>query len=195
MERSLMLEGERIEGLTVTGEALSDRTYLECTFVDCIFSEVELRRVTFRDCKMIRCRLESVHGRGSVMERMDFEDCFFSGIQWHEFLSGNRYAELFSSLKRVSMRYCTFAELKLPEIDFSGMQLVGSTFAECELSSASFRGSELDRTEFFRCDLTRADFRDAVGYRVDVPTCKVKDARFSFPEAMNLLGSLGIRID
>ena len=188
-------EGERIEGLSVVGESWEDRVYLDCTFTDCCFSEAEFRRVTMRDCKMIRCRLENLHGRESSMQRMEFDGCFFSGIQWHEFLSGNRYAELLSALANVSMRYCTFSQMKFPRFDFSGTRFVESMFAECDLSAASFRGTALDRTEFFRCDLTNADFRDAAGYRVDVPTCRVKGARFSFPEAVSLLGSLGIKVD
>lgn len=34
---------------------------------------------------------------------------------------------------------------------------------------------------------TKADFRDAIGYKVDILGSRLKDARFSLPEAVILL--------
>lgn len=79
--------------------------------------------------------------------------------------------------------------------DFSdGNEIVGSMFAKCEMQSANFKGTELHETEFYQCDLRKADFRDAAGYKVDILGSRLKDARFSLPEAVNLLADLKIRL-
>lgn len=41
---------------------------------------------------------------------------------------------------------------------------------------------------------TKADFRDAIGYKVDILGSRLKDARFSLPEAVNLLADLKIKL-
>lgn len=53
---------------------------------------------------------------------------------------------------------------------------------------------ELHETEFYRCDLRKADFRDAAGYKVDILGSRLKDAKFSLPEAVNLLADLKIKL-
>lgn len=69
-----------------------------------------------------------------------------------------------------------------------------SLFTDCDLSHSQFCGCHLTRTEFFRCDLTEVSFVEAEGYLVDLATCKLKKAVFSFPEVVNLLNGLGIII-
>jgi len=85
--------------------------------------------------------------------------------------------------------------MRLSGFDFSDCEIPESTFSACNLSGAKFTGCALDNTEFYNCDAMGADFRDASGYRIDIMSNKLKNARFSFPEAMNLLGGLGIRIE
>jgi len=62
-------------------------------------------------------------------------------------------------------------------------------FAKCEMQMVNFMGTELHETEFYHCDLRKADFRDATGYKVDILGSRLKDAKFSLPEAVNLLAS------
>lgn len=68
-------------------------------------------------------------------------------------------------------------------------------FAKANLSGSSFYGCDLSDTEFFQCDLRKSDFRQASGYKVDVLSCQVKGAKFSYPEAINLLHYLGISVE
>ena len=56
------------------------------------------------------------------------------------------------------------------------------------------REVELHETEFYQCDLRKADFRDATGYKVDILGSRLKDAKFSLPEAVNLLADLKIKL-
>lgn len=85
--------------------------------------------------------------------------------------------------------------MAFPKFDFSGSSITDSTFAKADLSGGSFHGYDLTDTEFFPCDLRRSDFRQASGYKVDIMSCQVKGAKFSYPEAINLLHYLGILVE
>lgn len=67
-------------------------------------------------------------------------------------------------------------------------------FAKCEMQMVNFMGTELHETEFYQCDLRKADFWDATGYKVDILGSCLKDAKFSLPEAVNLLADLKIKL-
>ena len=67
-------------------------------------------------------------------------------------------------------------------------------FVRCEMQMVNFMGTELHETEFYQCDLRKADFRDATGDKVDILGSRLKDAKFSLPEAMNLLADLKIKL-
>lgn len=43
--------------------------------------------------------------------------------------------------------------------------------------------------------MQKADFREARENQIDIETNKLSSARFSFPEVISLLKSIGIRID
>lgn len=64
-------------------------------------------------------------------------------------------------------------------------------FAKCEMQMVNFMGTELHETEFYQCDLRN---RDATGYKVDILGSRLKDAKFSLPEAVNLLADLKIKL-
>jgi len=61
-------------------------------------------------------------------------------------------------------------------------------FANYEMQMVNFMGTELHETEFYQCDLRKADFRDATGYKVDILGSRLKDAKFSLPEASESAG-------
>ena len=67
-------------------------------------------------------------------------------------------------------------------------------FVRCEMQMVNFMGTELHETEFYQCDLRKVDFRDATGYKVDILGSRLKDAKFSLPEAVNLLADLKIKL-
>lgn len=70
-----------------------------------------------------------------------------------------------------------------------------SIFEECDLQESNFRNCRLEATQFFRCDVRKADFREAKGYVIDIPSNKLRQAKFSFPEVVSLLDSLEIKIE
>ena len=69
-------------------------------------------------------------------------------------------------------------------------------FAKCEMQLANFQGRGTSRkrnSTSVTCG--KADFRDAAGYKVDILLgSRLKDAKFSLPEAVNLLADLKIKL-
>ena len=72
---------------------------------------------------------------------------------------------------------------------FADLSFVEETFEDCDFTDCVFVDCS-----FAKCDLRKADFRDAIGYKVDILGSRLKDARFSLPEAVNLLADLKIKL-
>ena len=124
-----------------------------------------------------------------------FEDCRLQEIEWALLMSSGAFPDPIHTLKGCSLKYNTFTEMNFNRFNFSdGNEIVGSMFAKCEMQLANFKGVELHETEFYQCDLRKADFRDAAGYKVDILGSRLKDAKFSLPEAVNLLADLKIKL-
>ena len=124
-----------------------------------------------------------------------FEDCRLQEIEWAPLMSSGAFPDPIHTLKGCSLKYNTFTEMNFNRFNFSdGNEIVGSMFAKCEMQLANFKGVELHETEFYQCDLRKADFRDAAGYKVDILGSRLKDAKFSLSEAVNLLADLKIKL-
>lgn len=188
-------ENQKFENLKLSGETFRDFRFLECEFNGCTFENCKLAWTRFTDCKFNRCAVISPEPEESCIQLAEFKDCSLIGVNWNSLIPKSRFSDPIASLKNCRMKYNTFSGNGFRKFDFSGNEIVDSMFNECELMESSFRSCKLEGTEFFRCDARKADFRDASGYQIDVMTNKLKGARFSFPEVINLLGGLGIRVD
>lgn len=188
-------EGERFAGLSFTEETFEDCDFTDCVFMDCSFVKCALDHTTLNECRFVRCEVSGLRTAHSSVQLLDFEDCRLSEIDWAPLLSNGAFPDPIHTLSGSSLKYNTFTEMNFNRFDFSGQnELVGCMFAKCELQAANFQGTELHETEFFQCDLRKADFREAAGYKVDILGSRLKDARFSLPEAVNLLADLKIKL-
>ena len=144
---------------------------------------------------MIECYCEGERFADLSFIEEAFEDCRLNEIEWAPLMSNGAFPDPIHTLKECSLKYNTFTEMNFNRFDFSdGNEIVGSMFAKCEMQLVNFKGTELHETEFYQCDLRKADFRDAAGYKVDILGSRLKDAKFSLPEAVNLLADLKIKL-
>jgi uncharacterized protein YjbI with pentapeptide repeats len=128
----------------------------------------------------------------------DFADCALSGVDWSALLDERKRGMgflPFDSLNGCSLRHCVFFGLDLKSFNFSRTDLSGSVFDGCRLEGASFQECRLGGTSFAQNDLSGADFRGAEEYFFSLESNRVKGARFSLPEAVNLLSALGVVIE
>lgn len=79
----------------------------------------------------------------------------------------------------------------------------GCEFVDCQFVNCSFEKCRAVQCGFSECrfevcsvtDLSRSDFRQASGHKADIMSCQVKGAKFSYPEAINLLHYLGVLVE
>ena len=190
------LENEVFENLSFTYEKFEDYRFSDCTFKGCLFEEVELLQCIFSDCTFENCIIikpkASLH---SQLQDCRFIGCRLTEVNWSDMRPEGTFTDPIAVLTDCFLKYNSFTKINFRKFDFSGNEITESMFAECQLVESRFNGCRLDRTEFFRCDMQKADFRKASGYRVDILSCKMKNAVFSFPEAIDLLGSVGVKVE
>ncbi len=179
----------------LTDELLSNLEFADCSFENCTLENFRLSRCRFSNCTFIGCSILNLQADHCSMADCSFSHCDLSGINWSDLMFGGGYMIPIRQLEGCRLKYNNFVQINFTKFDFSGNSIAASMFADCNLSASSFTKCELERTEFFKCDLTKADFRLASGYQIDLATNQIKGAKFSFPEVVNLLDSLGITID
>ena len=128
------------------------------------------------------------------MSFVSFEECELVGISWLDFASGTLSFPI-EKFEKCLLKYDLFENMNLKKFNFSGSVLAETSFLQCDLSGSSFYGCTLSRTDFSSCDLRNADFKNAVGYDIDVTANKMRGAKFSSPDALNLLRHFGIVIE
>ncbi len=170
--------------------------FIDCIFENCTFEDCKVHRCVFVNCRFCSCRIISLTSQYSEAKNITFQNCSLVGIHcWNELLPDGKYAHFMDELKDCNIKYNSFLELSFRKFDFSGSVIQESIFEECDLQESNFKSCRLEATQFFKCDIRKADFREATGYVIDIPSNKMRKAKFSYPEVISLLDSLEIQID
>lgn len=193
--RDQYFENELFENISLSEEVIQGYEFVDCRFVNCSFEQCRVIQCGFSECRFESCGITEVKSEYSEVKFLELDKCSLVGINWGVWKPSGRFGTAISKITDCKIKYNTFPEMAFPKFDFSGSSITGSMFAKADLSKSSFRGCDLTDTEFFQCDLRKTDFRNAAGYKVDILSCKVKDAKFSYPEAINLLHYLGISVE
>lgn len=188
-------DNEKFENLKLEEKTFERNEFIDCEFINCTFDTCKINFCKFNGCRFVKCTVISLKSEYSTAQFTEFENCNLIGVNWNKLLPSKRFAEPIKSLQNCRLKYNYFTRMNLTHFDFSDIEITDSMFSECTLTESSFKNCILNKTEFFQCDLKKADFRDASGYQIDVMTNKLKGARFSFPEVVNLLNSLELKID
>ncbi len=188
-------DSEQFQELELIGEEIEGMEFSDCTFQHCMIDGCVISRCKFSDCQFVDCRISNVRGNHANMIDTGFTSCYLAGINWSEFLSSGKFIVPINHFEDCQLKYNQFTENNFSKFNFAGNRITGSLFADCNLTESKFSSCDLENTEFFRSNLTKADFRGASGYIVDIGNNKLKGAKFSFPEVVNLLNGLGIVIE
>lgn len=188
-------ENELFENITLFNESIDFYEFVDCKFSNCVFKECTLNHCKLSECEFIECQISEINNSGSEINFLSFKNCSLSGINWGLFASANALKEPVQAIIGCNLKYNVFSEMNFKKFIFKGSDITSSTFAECNLTESNFNDCNLSDTEFFKCDICKADYRNAVGYKIDIMSCKMKGAKFSYPEVENLLHSLDIIIE
>lgn len=140
----------------------------------------------FENLKLEYERIEDYEFYNCSFKNSTFEDCTLSHSSFIECR--------FYNCKIISTKV-EFSQIKY--IEFEKCNLIGVNWHDLLPAGhiSNFKDCKLESTQFSKCDMRKADFREATGYQISITTNKMKDARFSYPEVVNLLGELGIKIN
>ena len=99
-----------------------------------------------------------------------------------------------ASFDRCALDYAVFTKNNLNGFLFSGCSIQEASFIDTSMKETVFDECVLNGTLFERCNLEKADFSTAAGYYLDLELNRVKGAKFSLPEAANLLAKYDIKL-
>lgn len=178
------------DSLKITKLDKSISQYDECVFEDCDFSNLELVSWHFSDVKFIRCNFSLCSFIGSTLAGVEFEGCKLAGV---------KLTKLVGMLQQISATNCNFDYATILDLDLTATKFENCTFQEAylanlNLTKATFAGCDFLKAKFEDCDLRKADFTKARNYLIDSTRNKLKSAKFSLPEAANLLRNLEIEL-
>lgn len=159
-------------------------------FEEINFTEETLKSLIFIDCKFSKCNLSNASLQNSVLRSVVFENCNLMGINWIDLRKGGDFG--FHSCK---LDYGCFQGLDLRGKNFVDCSIKEADFSQANLSKACFSGSNLAGTSFSNVNIEKSDFRNCLNYFIDPRFAKMKEAKFSFPEAIVLLQALGIEVE
>lgn len=188
-------EDEQIENIKLENEIVEGGEFINCEFRNCIFEELTLNKCVFNSCKFVKCSIISIKAKYSQIKNSEFYSCNLIGMHWNELMPAGRIVEPISKLSDCFLKYAIFINMSFMRFDFSSNIIQESTFDECNLRESNFKGCRLERTQYTKCDMRKSDFRETSGYQIDIKSNKLENAKFSFPEVINLLNCLGIKID
>lgn len=181
---------QTIKSENFSKKSLENHVFQSCTFISCDFTESILRNTKFYACVFTNCNLSLPKLDNCRLQDVQFIDCKIVGA---DFFKCEK--TFFSpSFKKCSIQYCNFSDLNMKNISFKESKIHETHFNNTILSGANFTDTDLLGTIFHNCDLSKADFSTAVKYSIDPLTNKIKKARFSLPEAIELLRGLDITI-
>lgn len=189
--------GELFQGLTLQSELIDHATFEDCTFEGCTFTDVKLRHCRLTDCTFRACTIQNpsfsyANAMGTVLEKTTLMGVVFTDLIDERLRSMHLLP--FDRITECNLRHCVFYSMSLKAFQFTGCDLTGSSFDDCDLEKASFASCELQNTALSHCNLSGADFRSARNYFFSVESNQMQGAKFSLPDAVNLLPALGIEL-
>lgn len=175
---------------TLDNISLEGREFVSCAFTGINFTELRLKKAKFIECSFKECNLSNVDLMACSFRDVDFDQCKLVGVNWSALSS---IFEL--RFHDCHMDYSVFQELKLPNTIFEKCLLRDADFHGSDLRKARFTESDLSSCFFSRCNLEGADFREAKNYSLNLNDNKVRKAKFSLPEAVELFRHFEIEVE
>jgi fluoroquinolone resistance protein len=163
--------------------------FQKCNFIRCDISQSVFSNCRFDNCMFQACDLSLIKPKDSYFRNSTFVGSKLVGIDWTEV-----YKTFSADFKDCVMNFSNFSMMNLKKIKIVNciaheVSFADSNMTECNCKMTDFAGSIFSKT-----NLTRADFSNARNYAIDVRNNNVTKTKFSLPEALTLLETLGIII-
>ncbi len=133
-----------------------------------------------------------MHVTGSSFRETVFKKSNVTGVNWVE--GSWSKSGLLESIGFIEseVSHSTFLGLELSKMVMAKCVAKNADFAEANLTKADLTETDLTESRFLRTNLTEADLTHARNYAIDPGLNTLKKAKFSLPEAVNLLRCMNI---
>jgi len=182
----------KFQKLAHNNTQITNKRFDTCIFKDCSFRETIFQGCVFQDCTFQGCDLSLMMVKQCVFTHTQFVDSQLMGVDWTlaDWPKFNTSAPV--SFVNCSINYATFIGLTLKAIMIINCMAKDVDFSETDLTKANCAQTDFTNSRFSNTNLTQANFEGATGYMINATTNKLKQTKFSLPEAMSLLYSLDI---
>jgi fluoroquinolone resistance protein len=193
-----VIESQGRYGDQVFREVRLQHTELACSeFYDCVFFRGSFAESVFRHCRFVNsvfreCDLSLIKVPESRFTSSRFENSKVIGVNWTEAEWPEAGLANPVGFFKCAIGHSTFLGLSLQSLQIRDCIATDVDFREADLSGADFGGTDLSNSIFGKTNLCQTDFSRARNYGIDPGQNVLKQARFSLPEAMSLLHSMGI---
>ena len=181
--------------INVSKTHLTHSAFEGCQFKGCDLSDTTIEHCKFVDCEFISCNVSMAQFKFSAFSEVVFDDSKLVGINWTQVKWPNIRLTSPIKLYRSNISQSSFYDLELTEISIEDCKAHEVDFREADLSCGIFSQTDFSGSLFMHTKLHGADFRDAINYYIDPNQNEINKAKFSMPDAINLLQAFDIEIE
>jgi len=169
---------------------MEEDEFQNCSFEGIDLTDYDFSSAKFEDSLFLNCNCSMIKLRETLLNNVEFRNTKLTGVDF-----GLVNSFVFSAyFSKCSLDYAVFRKLNMKKTVFRNCSIREGSFIETDLGSAVFDDCCLESTLFDRCSLMKCDFTTAESYFIDPDRNRIKGAKFSYPEVLNLLARYEIKI-
>ncbi len=170
-------------------ESIIGYDFYKCNFINCDFTDLSFNGILDR-CTFNNCNLTLTSFKHAKLQDVLFDNCKLLGINFND----SDKLGLKVRFKACLIRSCNLNYLELKNTDYIDCIIIETDFVGANLSNCNFMNTEFKGVMFHNTNLSKADFTGAKDYIINPLTNSITDAKFSLPDAVSLLTSMGIKL-
>ncbi len=182
------------ERLNLVNSSLKGIEFDECHFSECDFSESQFNNCKFINCEFERCNLSLINLSNSRLFSVTFKESKLVGIDWTRAIWAVYHTDFELKFERCVLNDSSFFGLTLNELYLEECRLHDVDFREGNFVDSVITYCDLSHSLFMHTNLEGVDFSESTNFVINVLENRVKRAKFTRYEALNLLESLGIEL-
>ncbi|MAZ40223.1 MAG: hypothetical protein CMF49_08885 [Legionellales bacterium] len=184
----------RLTDINAASLTLKKMVFEHCEFEKVNFADAILQHCKFIDCGFTDCNWSNVKLAYSSFNNVEFSQCKLVGINWTEATWPQITLSGLLKFYQCDLSLSSFFGLQLDEMMLQTCKLHDVDFRDSHLKYANFSGSDLLGSLFQSSHLEYADFCEAYNYHISPMKNNIKKAKFTLPDAINLLNDFEIEI-
>ena len=183
-------ECDSFSGIDFSSFNIVESAFQSCDFQSCFFNKNNLFNCSFRDCRFNCCQISLVLLKNTMFSDIQIIESKILGLNFSECNNISFSIDFNSSIIDSVVMF----EKNLKKTKYINCTIRNTDFDNCEMKGCDFSGTKFEKTSFHNCNLEKSDFSKSIGYQIDPSTNKLKEAKFSIPEAISFLSYLGIKL-